>query len=752
MRRHFIVLILLGACLLLLSGCSDFVDQDQPAIAPKLQVRLESGHTVGQTFVARHGGLDGLRLWLTPEPGSQGEVQLHLREDAQATQDLIASTMPLASIPPSGPTYFALPTLTNSKGRYLYAFLELEGKGALRVDAAPGDTYRDGALYQDHSPLPDAQLAFGLTYALVPSLLNLANEAVQGLGLLAVAALLYLLPGAVLITWLYRAAKLSWAETLGLAVGVNLAFYPLWLLWTGLVGVHLGPMNVWLPPALGALGLIFLSRRPGRGRGAGRVPRFAAAVHDWAQSDRLWPDLALLVVIALMFGVRLLVASNLEGPSWGDSVQHAAIAQLFIDHGGLFSSWVPYAPYQTLSVHYGFSADAALLSWITGMSASRATLWAGQLINGLSALALYPLALRLSKGKHWAGTGAVLAAGLLSTMPAFYANWGRFAQLAAQAILPVALWFLCYVLERSRFTLRSLVLAGFLVGGMALSNYRVPFYYAAFVVPWLVGYGLPVLENRSPHVGRALRAARAHRSPCYRASIMPWVPNVLGASIGAKASIGVAHGSTLQAVLADYQTWHSLNVYVPVILQAVCLAGLIWALLWRKWQIASVGLWIVCLASLVAGGLVHLPGTTMLDNFATLIMLYIPVSLLVGWLIGELVSLADARYGRPVLWAAALAVALLGSWGAARQVSVVQPDFIMVTRPDTRAMDWIRSNTPAEARFLVEGFRVRWGHDSRWFRCRVVDSLVGRPGQHHAPTIRLGGRGADSEGLYGAGR
>ena len=74
-----------------------------------------------------------------------------------------------------------------------------------------------------------------------------------------------------------------------------------------------------------------------------------------------------------------------------------------------------------------------------------------------------------------------------------------------------------------------------------------------------------------------------------------------------------------------------------------------------------------------------------------------------------------------------LAVALLGSWGAAMQASIVQPGFIMVTRPDTRAMDWIRSNTLPEARFLVEGFRVykgatAVGSDAGWW----IPLLAGR--------------------------
>jgi hypothetical protein len=113
-------------------------------------------------------------------------------------------------------------------------------------------------------------------------------------------------------------------------------------------------------------------------------------------------------------------------------VQHTVIAQLMVDNGGLFDSWEPYAPYRSLTVHFGFSSFAALLSWFTSMDSVRATLLMGQLISGLAVITLYPLAMRLTNGNRWAALGAVLVAGLLSPMPAYYVNWGRYAQLAGQ--------------------------------------------------------------------------------------------------------------------------------------------------------------------------------------------------------------------------------------------------------------------------------------------------------------------------------
>ncbi|MDW8103270.1 MAG: hypothetical protein RMK30_10415, partial [Anaerolineae bacterium] len=62
--------LLLFTALFLLTGCSDFVDRDQPAVVPEAALVLKPDHTIGQTFVARHGGLNGIEFWLEPEPGT----------------------------------------------------------------------------------------------------------------------------------------------------------------------------------------------------------------------------------------------------------------------------------------------------------------------------------------------------------------------------------------------------------------------------------------------------------------------------------------------------------------------------------------------------------------------------------------------------------------------------------------------------------------------------------------------------------
>jgi len=576
----------------------------------------------------------------------------------------------------------------------------------VRVGAAPGDAYIDGAAYRDHEPL-DVQLAFRLVYNPWGMILELGRAALGGIGLLTVAAVLYLIPGCALLTWLWRGDPLPWPVRMALAAGLSLALYPLLFLWTDLVGLHLGPLYAWGPVVLGLVALAWRYRR-------WRPCQGWEALRAWACSDALWSDLALVIILALVFGVRLLVVRTLDAPMWHDSYQHAVIAQLLVDNGGLFDSWEPYTPYRGLTVHFGFPAAVALLSWMTGLEIPRATLLTGQLVNGLAIFTLYPLAMRLARGNRWAGVVAVLIAGMLSPMPAYYVNWGRFAQLAGQAVLPVALWLLWDSVDQERVAWGPLFLAGLALGGMVLHYYRMPFYYTTFVLAWLVGWGLPEWKVE----GRRWLGALGRMTLIGGTAlllVLPWTSYIAGGRLASalEAGISAPTASEWERVLADYQIWRNVFYYVPRPLLGIALLALIYALVRRRWTIAICALWVVGLAGLVAGRLIRLPGANMMQNFAILIALYIPVGLMAGWLVGEIVG----RIGR---WGAIAILLILAMWSIRWQVTIVNTRFVLVTRPDMRAMAWIRENTPTNALFLVEGFRIyngrsAVGDDAGWW-------------------------------------
>jgi hypothetical protein len=401
-----------------------------------------------------------------------------------------------------------------------------------------------------------------------------------------------------------------------------------------------------------------------------------------------------------------------------------------VDHGGLFNSWEPYAPYNSLTVQFGFPSFVALFTWFTGLSSVKAALIVGQIINGLAALALYPLAVRIANGNRWAGVGAVLVAGLLSPMPAFYVNWGRYAQLAGQTILPVVLWLVWEALEGGRMKdesrsqpstfshqLFAIGLSALALAGMMLTYYRMPFYYATFVLVLLVGWGLPQWRLNGRIWARKLGILLAV-AVFAGLLVLPWGLRVAGSSLAGAVEAGVTSGAPVDAVWADYQAWRSLFTYVPEILVIVTVAGLAWGLARKRWMVAAQGLWVALLSAVIAGGLIRLPGANLMQTFAILIALYIPVGLVVGWMFAEIAGPENGRMRQSLVAVVVFVVSILGALG---QRNIAKPaTFAMVTRPDNRAMVWIRENTPENARFLVEGFLIYngasiVGSDAGWW-------------------------------------
>jgi len=727
-------------CLFLLAwgavACSGIVAPEQVTTDEPSALTLAAGKTLGQTFVARQAGLAGVEVFLYPGAAGEGQIVFHLRPEAQSAEDLASDSFPLASISAPGYYRFTFSLQPNSRQRYYYAEWSVSGAGSARFSRAEGGAYLDGALYQDTAP-EDAQMAFRLVYDPQASLLGWARVGLEWLGWLIVGGLLFVLPGWAVLRLLWPVAnRASGAEQWTLSIGVSLALYPLLLLWTDLLGLRLGAIYAWGPAVFGLATLVWHWRDWRGFREKAGHPE--SEVSDFGRNQAIprsaffFPNVALLVIIGLIFFARFWTARNLEGPMWGDSVQHTVIAQLLLDHGGLFNSWQPYTPYASLTNQFGFSALAAVFAWLTGHDGFRATLIVGQLVNGLAAMALYPLAVRLARKTgqvaniaNWAGVGAVLVAGLLSPLPGYYVNWGRFAQLAGQAILPGALWLLWEAVEHRSW--RTVALAGLVLCGLTLAYYRMPFYYVTFILAWLIGWAGPrwKLNGRAWFNGAVTFMVVGGVSLVLFA---PWAPRLWGSNIASAVEGGVTGGSPLEKILGDYQSWAEVTMYVPLYLLMASGVAVLSSLFRRQWMIAATGLWVAGLSLIVAGRLVHLPGANMIQNYAVILSLYIQVSLVCGWLLAQLVGLAE-RFGKQIGGAGVgLAFGALSLWGMAAQFKIAEPVvFNMVMRPDVRAMEWIRANTPTEAVFLVEGFSIYNRHsavgaDAGWW----IPLLAGR--------------------------
>jgi hypothetical protein len=737
MNKKFLILWVTIFYAVSLSGCSASTLKPEQA-ARSGAVTLSPAYNLGQTFSAHYAGLKGVVLYLQPlEPGS-GEIVLHLRRSPLDLTDLRSAKLDLEEVADAGLYAFKFPPLRDSFNSDYYLQLELNGSGMVNVGLGSEPEYLFGALYQN-GIAQMAQLYFGLDYQSLTLFVGIGQEILTWFGWVIACLFLYTLPGWALLSGLWPGwRKLTWAEKLGLGSGVGLAFYPVLFMLGEMIGVRVGPWVAFIPGALGGVFLVWknlaillnarsLSYKELR-------PTFSFA----SVSKLPWLDLLLLASIALIFSTRLWAIRTIDVPMWGDSVQHTVMAQLILDHGGLFKVWEPYTPYQSLTVHFGFSAHVAIFSWLTGLPVHTSALITAQLINALAVIALLPLVFRFSPKNTVAAIGTLIVVGLLSTMPAFYVNWGRFAQLDGQAILPACIWLTWDILARGRenangkrivparspaaesseprFTKSGLietviptVICGLCLAGMALGYYRMVFYYLTFwpalVIAWLFGGAY-----RSLRQWWTFASGFVWIGICALAFLLPWLVRVAESSLSGRVAAGMTSGTEISGLQIELMQYRELDLYFPIALLVLASLAIVWSLFRKRWDVTAISLWVVFLQAYHLGSLFQFPGAILLQVFAILIWLYMPAGLLCGWMIGEIADWFQFRRVRIGLGILIIVFLGLALYGANHLRLITRPiAFSLVTRPDLRAMAWIRQNTPPEARFLVEGWRIDAG-------------------------------------------
>ncbi len=714
--------LILGLLALLSAGCAPLlkplIETKQPATP--LTASLDEGQSVGQTFVANYDGLAGVFFYLGPDQTGDGEIRLHLRSEAQAAEDLAVSLNTLRVDAVHGPGWyeFYIPAQAQSNQVYYYAFLEVQGSGRVQAHHAAGNAYLDGGLYLRGEP-QEAQAAFQLSYSRRAAASGLAREMIGWLGILVVSAFLFILPGWGLMAWLLpNWDGLRWPEKTGLSAGLSLALYPLLLLWTNAFGLSLGAAYAWIPPIGGAALLIW---RAGRKWRSGWRPALYSAKSTLCSDKTTLPaDLALAGILLLLIFSRFWVIRSFEIPLWGDSYQHTIVTQLIINHNGLFDQWMPYADIHTFTYHFGFHSAAAVFHWMTKLESMKAVLWSGQILNVLAVLALYPLAARL-KRNPWAGTIAVLVSGLLTTMPMFYTNWGRYTQLAGQVVLPAAVWIIWEYLERPAQTLKEMIthaeqrasfsLASLLAVGLALNHYRI----TVFLIIWLILFWLitaaDVANLRQQWRGRLLKTGLLAVGSAILFS--PWllrifagnIPHVLSVQLNMSASAAVQRSP-------EFNSIGNLFFYLPAGVWLLLPFVVGWGLWQRKQDYAVMSTWWLSTLWVANPQWLNLPGVGVINGMTVLIAFYIPGGILLGWAAVDLAAKLPKlhpgwRWGQLALALCSLGAAL---WGVPARIQEIHPEYYtQATRPDQRAAAWIQENLPTEARFLVNTFIAMGG-------------------------------------------
>ncbi|MDQ7029871.1 MAG: hypothetical protein Q9O62_08900 [Ardenticatenia bacterium] len=521
------------------------------------------------------------------------------------------------------------------------------------------------------------------------------------------ALVLYVAPGFALLTW-WRPNGLPREERLGLAIGFSVALYPLFFLWLYLLGLPLGPVVAYGLGSASTIAILWMYRHHLHPERLWQITRTWRPHRAHALAIVFWG------IMALIFFTRLWAIRFMSAPAWGDSVQHTFIVQLILDNRGLFQDWNGYAPIRSLTYHFGFHTLMAVWAWVVGLPAPLAVLVGAQVLNTLAVASLYPLIVRLS-GSRVAGVVGVAVAGLLSPMPAFYVNWGRYTQLAGQTILPTVLWLFDAWWERSeRPRPSTAILLIVALAGLAITHYRVVLFAVAGAAAW----GLWSLWTWRHQVVDWVRRAIGFAVASLAAVLLvaPWMWHVRTGRL--VTLVARSTSSTLPSARAEIQIWGQVGNFFPLLLLALGTLALLLAFRWRPKVAVPLLLWSLFTFVLTNPFVVGLPGAGLITNFALVIALYMPVAVTLGWLSGAVWTRLQGHFAGRV--AGGLLLCVLLAWGSVRQARIVDPFFQMITPSDLAAFEWIRSNIPPDARFLVNGFlayndSVVVGSDAGWW-------------------------------------
>jgi len=381
---------------------------------------------------------------------------------------------------------------------------------------------------------------------------------------------------------------------------------------------------------------------------------------------------------------RLYQSAGLALPAWVDSVHHVLIVARLMALGGLPVDLMPEMPVPFF-YHYGFHLAAARFGQLTLLPAEQAVLVMGQVLNAAVSLAIYRLGRALGQTPGRAAAAGLLA-GFALQMPAFYLAWGRYTLLTGLVLLPLAM---AAALEAAQWPGRGEPRArlALLAAGVCLSHYLAAGLLALFVALLLAG---GVWRRQ----GGAWTPALAALGGALLAS--PWLGRAWWYTQRYAGVQFVSPGEPAAGTYAGYLLALS-GPWRNQVLLLLALAGLVWA--WRQSGRRVFAAWATLLFALA------LPWGLRLDPFRPdhlAIVLFLPAALLVSDLLaagGEALGRCGRRTGGRVVYALALGGLLL--WGLVETRTLVGPATLLADAADLAAVQWVRTHTPPEARFLI---------------------------------------------------
>jgi len=492
----------------------------------------------------------------------------------------------------------------------------------------------------------------------------------------------FLGPGFCIITILYKDSLKSLTQWFVFSLAVSVCFWGVLLAWLKLFNIRINLPGVWFLFLSGWLvGFIYLILN----RSSIKLERFSIKLHEVV----IW-------ILSATSGLIILWSLRFQVAGLGsDSYHHTLIAQLIHDNGGLPNNYQPATDQLiSFSYHYGYHAAMAALMWLSGWESRLLVLASGALLVMVSTLSIALLAEELTE-RPIAGIVAGAFIGFVIIFPMYFLNWGRYPQLAALALFPVFLQMIIanFKDDNRSINFRKIILFALVAAGIAITHYRVTI-MAALAVILLVVF---IRKNDKYSLKNNFRFLLPLLLIAGLALLFfgPWLWQVIQShQVGYSIRVADIDASYYSIKRLDS---NAIGYPTNIIVILFTISGLVWGGIKKKWYIIWMTIW--------AGSMLLLSGpklfSGLMDRISVIISLYLPIAIIVGWIVEEIYTRVNASYRKVVV--TLFLLILIWSGYVAINKNLVGTGF--VTPEDLDAAQWIKTNTPDDAYFMVNTYK-----------------------------------------------
>ncbi len=703
LRKHFFLILLFLGLALASSGCVTMRDPEASQTFSSDVVGVVSpGQSVGQTFVSRRSGLNSIELWLRPEAGSpqEGNLVFELFHSPTDRQPLVSKSLSYQDITAYRPFTVRFSPQFDPPNQTYYLRLETENL-SVQVLGRDQDAYPGGTAFTDGNS-KQSDISFQTSYDYAGSeMLRDLWRLLTNLWLVIPLAIGFWIPGRLLLALTGLEKRFDWGERTAISTGLSLAIIPVLMTWTTFLGLHWDRTAVWFVGGL--LAVLYFWRKHQIVLNSFRDFRSTFNLRQFS-----WPAIALAAIFLFSSGVRFAMIRDLAAPPWVNSVHHAMITRLIVEQGAFPKSYAPFLDIGSANYHTGFHSDVAVFHWLSGLDIMSAMLLFGQVLNALTVLAVYLFTTTFTKNPA-AGVIAGLITGLFTPMPAYLTSWGRYTQLASLLILPVAFILIKLLLdERNKDRFHLLALSAIAAGGLFLTHYRVVAFLACLLIAYMVDRIFQSIWKRS-----FWRQIPREFGQLGLAAFMavgftfPWWPATITTFLIPKLSWGQGHPQ----IFYDFSWGYLTSAYGR---DAILLAGIgvFWALVQRRRFPFILATWVGLMFLVANLGALGLPGGGFVNNTSVEINLFLPISVLggyvIGWLFQTIHSILPVRWRWTGYGSAGLAIGIFALMGAKSILPILNPTTMLFREADRPAMAWIEQNIPQNETILINPFA--WGY------------------------------------------